>query len=103
VELAEMLIGKGFDLSIYDSNVEYARMHGSNKDYIESKIPHVSSLLNADFDSVIDNSDVIILGNRDEKFRALAQTAPQGKQVIDLVGFMNQATSVSGRTEGICW
>jgi GDP-mannose 6-dehydrogenase len=76
---------------------------GANKDYIESKIPHVSSLLNADFDSLIDNCDVIILGNRDEKFRALAQQAPQGKQVIDLVGFMSQATSVSGRTEGICW
>jgi GDP-mannose 6-dehydrogenase len=103
VDLAEMLIGKGYDLSIYDANVEYARVHGANKDYIESKIPHVSSLLNSDFDEVINNSDVIILGNRDEKFRALAEKAPHGKQVIDLVGFMSQATSVTGRTEGICW
>ena len=71
VDLAEMLIGKGYDLSIYDSNVEYARVHGANKDYIESKIPHVSSLLNSDFDAVINNSDVIILGNRDEKFLSL--------------------------------
>ncbi len=60
-------------------------------------------MLNADFDDVINNSDVIILGNRDEKFRALVQNAPHGKQVIDLVGFMSKATSVSGRTEGICW
>ena len=103
VELAEMLIGKGFELNIYDSNVEYARVHGANKDYIEGKIPHVSSLLNSDFDDVINNSDVIILGNRDEKFRALAHNAPEGKQVVDLVGFMSKATSVSGRTEGICW
>jgi GDP-mannose 6-dehydrogenase len=103
VELAEMLIGKGYDLSIYDSNVEYARVHGANKDYIEGKIPHVSSLLNSDFDDVINNSDVIILGNRDEKFRALAQNAPHGKQVIDLVGFMSKATCATGRTEGICW
>ena len=103
VELAEMLIGKGYDLSIYDSNVEYARVHGANKDYIEGKIPHVSSLLNSDFDDVINNSDVIILGNRDEKFRSLAQNAPHGKQVIDLVGFMSKATCTTGRTEGICW
>ncbi|MCY1451005.1 GDP-mannose 6-dehydrogenase [compost metagenome] len=52
---------------------------------------------------MINNSDVIILGNRDEKFRALVQNVPHGKQVIDLVGFMSKATSVTGRTEGICW
>lgn len=101
VELAEMLIGKGFDLSIYDSNVEYARVHGANKDYIESKIPHVSSLLNSDFDQVVGDSDIIVLGNRDERFRALAQDAPHGKQVVDLVGFM--AHTSNGSTEGICW
>ncbi len=103
VELAERLIGKGYELNIYDSNVEYARVHGANKDYIESKIPHVSSLLNADFEQVINHADVIVLGNRDEKFRALAQQAPAGKQVIDLVGFMNKASSPATRTEGICW
>jgi GDP-mannose 6-dehydrogenase len=101
VELAEMLIGKGFDLSIYDSNVEYARVHGANKDYIESKIPHVSSLLNSDFEKVVDDSDIIVLGNRDERFRALAQHAPAGKQVVDLVGFMKHTSN--GTTEGICW
>ncbi|BAP41423.1 nucleotide sugar dehydrogenase [Pseudomonas sp. 21LCFQ02] len=103
VELAEMLIGKGFELSIYDSNVEYARVHGANKDYIESKIPHVSSLLNADFDKVINDSDIIILGNRDERFRALADKAPEGKRVVDLVGFMSKPTTENGRAEGICW
>jgi len=103
VELAEMLIGKGFDLSIYDSNVEYARVHGANKDYIESKIPHVSSLLNSDFDQVVNDSDIIILGNRDERFRTLADKTPEGKRVIDLVGFMSKATSEDGRAEGICW
>ncbi|MNJ72841.1 GDP-mannose 6-dehydrogenase [compost metagenome] len=60
-------------------------------------------MLNADFDQVIHHADVIVLGNRDEKFRALAQQAPEGKQVIDLVGFMNKASSPATRTEGICW
>lgn len=52
---------------------------------------------------MIDSSDIIILGNRDEKFRALTENVPEGKQVIDLVGFMSKATSPNGRTEGICW
>ncbi|MDH4869483.1 GDP-mannose 6-dehydrogenase [Pseudomonas sp. BN515] len=101
VELAEMLIGKGYDLSIYDRNVEYARVYGANKDYIESKIPHVSSLLNSNFDAVVDKADIIVLGNRDELFAPLAQQAPAGKQVIDLVGFMPKGTQ--GNAEGICW
>jgi GDP-mannose 6-dehydrogenase len=101
VELAEMLIGKGYDLSIYDRNVEYARVHGANKDYIESKIPHVSSLLDSNFDAVVDKADIIVLGNRDELFAPLAQKAPNGKQVIDLVGFMPKGTH--GNAEGICW
>ncbi|MGA4636191.1 GDP-mannose 6-dehydrogenase [Pseudomonas solani] len=101
VELAEMLIGKGFNLRIYDRNVEYARVHGANKDYIESKIPHVSSLLDSDFDGVVGDADVIVLGNRDELFAPLAQRTPEGKHVIDLVGFMPQASNA--HAEGICW
>ena len=101
VELAEMLIGKGFDLSIYDSNVEYARVHGANRDYIESKIPHVSSLLRSNFDEVVANADVIVLGNGDEAFAFLAERAPADKQVFDLVGFMRKSSG-SG-LEGICW
>ncbi|MDH4559013.1 UDP-glucose/GDP-mannose dehydrogenase family protein [Pseudomonas sp. BN417] len=101
VQLAEMLIGKGYELSIYDRNVEYARVHGANKDYIESKIPHVSSLLNSDFDSVIANAEVIVLGNADECFRALVQQVPEGKHVVDLVGFMAHGSDDS--REGICW
>ncbi|WP_263141254.1 GDP-mannose 6-dehydrogenase [Pseudomonas sp. RIT-PI-AD] len=101
VELAEMLIGKGFDLSIYDRNVEYARVYGANKDYIESKIPHVSSLLNSDLKHVIDNADIIVLGNSDEQFASLAQKTPDGKRIVDLVGFMPHA-AVAG-AEGICW
>ena len=101
VQLAEMLIGKGYELSVYDRNVEYARVHGANKDYIESKIPHVSSLLNSDFDSVIANAEVIVLGNADECFRALVQQVPEGKHVVDLVGFM--AFGSDDSREGICW
>ncbi|MGH8484621.1 MAG: nucleotide sugar dehydrogenase, partial [Pseudomonas sp.] len=100
VELAEMLIGKGFELSIYDSNVEYARVFGANRDYIESKIPHVSSLLCSDLEQVIREADVIVLGNNDERF-ALALEASTDKQVIDLVGFMPHGSTA--HQQGICW
>ncbi|CAK9889651.1 MULTISPECIES: nucleotide sugar dehydrogenase [Pseudomonas] len=100
VELAEMLIGKGYDLTIYDANVEYARVFGANREYIESKIPHVSSLLCNDLQQVIRDAEVVVLGNNDDRF-AQALDASDGKQIIDLVGFM--AHGSDAQREGICW
>ena len=100
VELAEMLIGKGYELRIFDANVEYARVFGANRDYIESKIPHVSSLLCNDLDQVIDGADIIVLGNNDPRF-AQALEGNDDKQIVDLVGFM--PTGSDATREGICW
>ena len=101
VELAERLIGKGYELKIYDANVHYARIHGSNRDYIESRIPHLSSLLVDDMQAVIDHGEIIVLGNSEPAFQALVEHPPEGKRVFDLVGFMPSASSDS--LEGVCW
>ena len=100
VTLAEKLIGKGYDLRIFDANVEYARVFGANRDYIESVIPHVSSLLQNDLEQVIAEADVIVLGNNDERFASALQNN-DGKQVIDLVGFMDGVSDE--QRQGICW
>jgi GDP-mannose 6-dehydrogenase len=101
VELAEMLIGKGYELRIFDSNVEYARVFGANKEYIESKIPHVSSLLCKDLDEVVAQSDVLIIGNGEKRFAEVMESVGNDKQILDLVGFMAHPTQAN--REGICW
>ena len=101
VELAEMLIGKGYELRIFDSNVEYARVFGANKEYIESKIPHVSSLLCKELDEVVSQSDVLIIGNGEKRFAEVLDSVGDDKQIVDLVGFMAHATQAN--KEGICW
>jgi GDP-mannose 6-dehydrogenase len=45
IAIAERLLGKGYELKIYDPNVSLARLTGSNKEYIESVIPHIARLL----------------------------------------------------------
>lgn len=101
VELAELLIGKGYDLRIFDRNVDYARTHGANRDYINKKIPHLSSLMDSDLRGVVQHGDVLVVGNNDELFETIITEVPEGKRVVDLVGFMK--TSTNGVLEGICW
>src|SRR3954470_6632036 len=63
VILAEALLGKGCTLCIYDKNVSLAKLVGANKEYIETQIPHLSSLLCNTIDDVVGNADVIVVGN----------------------------------------
>jgi GDP-mannose 6-dehydrogenase len=101
VELAETLIGKGYELSIYDRNVEYARVHGANREYINSRIPHVSSLLKSDLDEVIRESEVMILGNKDKAYERAMRAMPEEKKWVDLVGFLPHGAN--GGSQGIAW
>ena len=101
VMLAETLIGKGYELSIYDRNVEYARVHGANRDYINAKIPHVSSLLKSDLDEVLATSEVMVLGNRDQQFAEVLSRLNGCHHAVDLVGFTSQISD--DRSQGICW
>src|SRR5215204_5112689 len=84
VILAEALLGKGYSVCIYDRNVSVARLVGANKEYINQQIPHLSSLLTDSIDTVIEQSDVIVVGNGSPEFaEALTRTRPD-QMVIDL-------------------
>ena len=92
---------KGYDLSIFDRNVDHARVMGTNKDYIDSHIPHVSRLLRSTIDEVTDSADIIVLGNKDPAFADVLANLKPGTKVVDLVGFQ-KGTSTED-LQGICW
>jgi GDP-mannose 6-dehydrogenase len=104
VILAEALLGKGYDLSIYDRNVSLARLVGANKEYINKQIPHLSSLLRDTVDEVIERSEVIVVGNGAPEFtEALKRTRPD-QTVIDLFRVKGLSREdVPASYTGICW
>lgn len=102
VELIERLIGKGYDLKIYDKNVSLARLTGANKDYILNIIPHISNLMVDTLDEAIAHGQTIVVGNNADEFRALLAKVPAGKVVVDLVR-IEDSRSEHGRYDGICW
>ena len=102
VELAERLLGKGYDLRIYDSNVRLASIHGANRDYILNRIPHISRLLVSSIEEVLDHAATIVIGNPAPEFRDVSRRMSDGQTIIDLVR-ITDSPSVSGVYEGICW
>jgi GDP-mannose 6-dehydrogenase len=103
VTLAEMLIGKGLCLRIYDKNVSLARLVGANKQYIEQQIAHLSSLMVGSIDELLDQCDVIVVGNQSPEFvEAMARV--RGDQiVIDLVRLPLSESHTPANYRGLCW
>lgn len=102
VTLIETLIGKGLKLTIYDRDVELARLFGANKQYIEREIPHISSLMNSDLSSVIEGSEVVIIGKKEDEFRVLADKLNNGRVIVDLVRLF-EVVDARKQYKGICW
>ena len=102
VELVERLIGKGFDVRVYDANVNLARLVGANKSYILDQIPHISDLMVPSLEEVLDHAGTLVIGNHDSAFRAVAEHPGPGQRVVDLVRIVDRRSEGNGY-DGICW
>jgi len=101
VDMIEHLIGKGFELSVYDRNVNLARLTGSNRDYLLNHIPHIAKLMRDSIDDVLDRSDIIVIGNKAEEFAKVGDRIRPKQTLIDLVRV--GADGHTGAYQGICW
>jgi GDP-mannose 6-dehydrogenase len=102
VELVERLIGKGYELRIYDEEVSLSRLVGSNRNYIESVIPHIGTLMARSLECVVRDSDVVLIAKSDRICERPLQELLYGKSVIDLVRIGTE-DSRNGLYQGICW
>jgi GDP-mannose 6-dehydrogenase len=103
VALIETLVGKGFQLKIYDPDVLLSRLVGANKRYIETEIPHLSSLLCPDLDDVVGESEVIVVSKPTPGVQAALARHPSRKLVLDFVGIPWEDRPTDHIYEGICW
>ncbi|MEO0354500.1 MAG: nucleotide sugar dehydrogenase [Cyanobacteria bacterium P01_A01_bin.3] len=103
VEVIEHLIGKGFDLKLYDKNVNLAKLVGANKDFILNTIPHISSLMVNTIEEIVNHADVIVIGNGSEEFKDILELKRSDQTVIDLVRICDSKTDSEIGYGGICW
>jgi GDP-mannose 6-dehydrogenase len=90
-------------LRIYDPEVQLSRLLGANRRFIEQHIPHIGALLVAELETVVRESEVLVLGSSDKGVaEALCRLVRADQIVVDLVGSA-ELKQLSARVEGLCW
>jgi len=102
VTIIERLLGKGYDLSLYDKNVHLASLTGGNKDYILNHIPHIYRLMKENVEEVVDFADTLVIGNNAPEFGSLGTETYESKHVIDLVR-VGAHLRTQNTYQGLCW
>jgi GDP-mannose 6-dehydrogenase len=122
VELAERLIGKGYELCIYDPYVKPSMVTGANREYIQAKIPHISRLMVDTAEELVGWAETVVVGHREAAYARLLDERRNGggvPTVVDLIGLARGAAGEPQREEsgagarhdpnaesgyhGICW
>jgi GDP-mannose 6-dehydrogenase len=102
VELAERLIGKGFEVRIYDPIVNPERLIGSNLRYIESRLPHLRRLLYATPREALEGSEAALVATSDRSVIDELRAAPPS-WILDLHGRLGAQVERLPGYEGIGW
>jgi GDP-mannose 6-dehydrogenase len=102
IEIIERLAGKGYDLRIYDRNVQVASLVGANRDFILNRIPHISRLMVDDMGAVLQHAETIVIGHKEKEFESVPQLLREGQSLVDFVRIANNRNT-NGAYDGICW
>jgi GDP-mannose 6-dehydrogenase len=102
VDLAETLIGKGFGLRIYDPIVDPATLIGTNRQYVDSKLPHLGRVLTSDPADALRDADLaLVSSSHPSVIAALIALAPA--LIIDMNGRLGAEVEALAGYEGVAW
>jgi GDP-mannose 6-dehydrogenase len=102
VILIEMLIGKGYAVSIYDEEVSLAKLHGANKRYLDETIPHVTSLMESSVAKVLDKSELVIISKKADEFKKEIDVLERDICIVDFVRLFGDYKG-KPHYDGIAW
>ena len=103
VLLAERLIGRGYELRIFDRSVQLARLVGSNRAYIEQEIPHIERLMADSPEAALAGSRIVVVGHVGQADRAALLGGLTDQTVLDLADLTELRGHAGIGYEGLCW
>lgn len=103
ISLIETLVGRGYQVSVYDEIVDPEKLIGVNRAFLERQLPHVASLMRHSLEEVVQEVEVVIIANASPGFHRVPQLLSDDQILIDLVGIGKDHKDMRGTYEGICW
>lgn len=103
VIMTEQFLGKGLKLRIYDPQVHVARLIGANRRYIEESVPHIAELMTEDLETLVRDSEVLVVSIKTPEVLAALETHTHEDQFLLDMSLLPEAAAHRCRYEGVCW
>ena len=104
VPIIETLLGRGFEVSVFDEHVVPQQLIGSNRAFLNRELPHIASIMKKTIDQVVDESEVLVVTNGSNAFDEIADKARSDQIIIDFHGKNKHSSQKrNGTYRGICW
>ncbi len=103
IPLVETLVGRGYDVSIYDPYVKPEEIFGANELFLRGALPHFAKLMRTDLQTLIAQAEVLVITNGSPQFKELFADPMTGKVVVDLHGLAKKKNGNNDNYQGICW
>ena len=102
VEVAQILLGRGYKVRIFDPALNLAGLVGANKRVIDMKMPHLASLLTNDLRSALGDGGLILAAQKVASLAELRKCVTPRHQVLDVNGWA-ELRELPCQYEGFCW
>jgi GDP-mannose 6-dehydrogenase len=102
VEVAQTLLGRGFKVRIYEPALNLEALVGSNKRVIDTRMPHLASLLCADLKAAVGAQGLIVAAHKCAPVEELKPFVTAKHRVLDVNGWP-ELRELPCRYEGFCW
>lgn len=102
VEVAQVLLGRGYQLRIYDPALNFSALVGANKRLIDTKMPHLATLLRPDLRSALGTQGMVVAAQKCVSVDELRQVVTPSHLVLDVNGW-DDLRRLPSRYVGFCW
>ena len=103
VDVIERLLGKGFNVRIYDPRVHVSQLTGANKEYILQKIPYIARFITDNLASVLENSELVVVVNKEAGLADALRRTRDGQIIYDLADMGGKFSTAPGSYVGLSW